>query len=495
MIEQRGEVSLATLSLDPSADMPLYRQLEQAIRRMVLSGDLPPNSRLPATRHLSTDLGVSRLTVKNVYEQLVTEGFLHSRQGAGTFVADISTVDQFPEITRPFQAGSEIQQVLSERAGQIAASKSTTRLGGVSAFRPGVPALDKFPRAAWAAAHARAMRDGGDDLLGYGPPGGLEALKQTIATHVRDYRGIQCNPHHVIITSGAQQAFVLIALSLLEPGATVWCEDPGHIAARDAMRLLGGLVRSVPIDDDGFDLGYAMRKHRDAELLFVTPSHQHPLGVTMSLNRRLEILEYAQQRHCWIIEDDYDSEFRYADRALPALSALDQSGRVLYTGSFSKSLFPALRLGYLISPEALINAFASAQTLLSQHVSPLQQHTLARFMLDGSFNAHVRKMRNLYRQRRDLLIEQINTHLPEKFEIAPCRAGMHLVAWLKDRSANETDIASTIWNAGVECLPVSIYCDEQKLPPGIMLGFACARENEIEAGVKKIAEALNELAD
>ena len=486
-----GSALLSLLRLDASDRMPLYRQLENAIRQQILSGGILSGTRLPATRQLARDLGISRLTVKNAYEQLGSEGFLHSRRGAGTFVANISAMEQPPEVPAAASSAGKAQFDLSERSGSVAATKATTRLGGVTAFRPGVPALDRFPRKAWATAESRAIRHGDPGLLGYGTPGGLTELKQQIAIHVRDHRGVQCEPEQIVITSGAQQAFVLIALTLLEPGATVWFEDPGHIGARDAMRLLGANVMSVPVGDDGFELAEAMRKHARADLMFVTPSHQHPLGITMSLNRRMEILEYANQNNCWIIEDDYDSEFRYSDRALPALLALDYSGRVLYTGSFSKSMFPALRLGYLISPPELVDAFTAAQSLLSQNVSPLQQQTLARFMLDGNFNAHIRKMRSLYQQRRDLLVDSLENHLGDVFELAPCTAGMHLVGWLRDESASESSVAKSIWDIGIDCLPVSIYCDKQRVRPGIMFGFACAPEGEIEMGVKKISKALN----
>lgn len=490
MSKPSGGALLSTLELEPASETPLYRQLETAIRQMVLDRRLPANSRMPATRHLATDLGVSRLTVKNVYEQLTSEGFLLSRQGAGTYVADI------PAAERPLQMPVSHSDMLDNgwamppRAALLARSKSTTRLGSVKAFRPGVPALDQFPRKAWANAHAKALRNGDDALLGYGPPGGLPELKNAIAVHVRDHRGIQCAAEQVVVTSGAQQAFALLALTLLEPGAVVWSEDPGHIGIRDAMRALGADVRSVPIDDEGFDVRHGIQNYPHAGMIFVTPSHQHPLGVTMSLNRRLELLDYAKQHNCWIVEDDYDSEYRYADRALPALRALDTSGRVLYASSFSKSLFPGLRLGYLISRPELVGAFTAAQTLLSQNVSPLTQRVLANFMQDGSFNAHIRKMRSLYQSRRDLLVQALEDHCDGVFELEPCHAGMHLIAWLRNGALDELAAARAIWDAGIDCLPISIYCDQGQLRPGIMLGFACAKEQQIDENVARLREAM-----
>lgn len=493
MSRHQGGALLSTLKIEAGLGVPLYRQLETAVRQLVLNGDLAAGGRLPATRQLSQDLGVSRLTVKNVYEQLTAEGFLDSRRGAGTFVASISTSELPPAVPAEPAGAAPDRRQLSSRVLRVGQSKATTRLGGVRAFRPGVPALDRFPRRAWAAAWSRVMRQSGDDLLGYGPPGGLPELKRAIVAHVRDHRGIHCDPEQIIVTAGAQQAFALVALSVIEPGAVVWCEDPGHIAVRDAMRLLGAEVKSVPIDEEGFDLHSAVAEHRDAGLIFVTPSHQHPLGITMSLNRRIELLDYAHLHNALVIEDDYDSEFRYTGRALPALQALDRSGLVLYVGSFSKSLFPALRVGYLICPPSMASAFATGQTLLSQHVSPLQQQVLAGFMLDGGFNAHIRKMRALYRLRRDTLVDSLTEYAGDLFEIEPCHAGMHLIGWLRNRSLGDGAAAKAIWAGGVDCLPVSTYRDTRAARPGIMFGFACAAEAEIARNVATVARIVRSL--
>ena len=490
MARQKGGALMSTFRFAESSGMPIYRQLETGIRKMILGGYLSAGDRLPSSRQLATDLGISRQTVKNVFEQLVTEGFLESHRGSGTFVGDVAVTQLAPEVPGGRGGRSGRQAPLSKRARAIAATKATTRLGSVAAFRPGVPALDMFPRKAWSAAHSRVMRNGNDTLFGYGPPGGLPELKRAIRLHVRDHRGIRCDEDQIVVTAGAQQAFVLIALTLIKRGSVVWCEDPGHIAVRDAMRLLSADVKHVPVDRNGFDLKYARQRHPRARMIFVTPSHQHPLGITMSLNRRLELLDNAQQHGCWIVEDDYDSEFRYAERALPAMQALDGCGHVLYVGSFSKSLFPALRIGYLISPPGLIGAFAAVQTLLSQNVSPLQQQVLASFMLDGSFNAHIRNMCTLYRRRRDLLVQGLRQHAGSFLDIEPCLAGMHLIGWLRDGTANELVAAEAIRSAGIDCLPLSIYCVEQVLRPGILFGFACVPDNEINAATRVVGAAM-----
>ena len=496
MVKKTGGALISTLNIDAASNTPLYRQLETKLRQLILYGELAAKTRMPATRQLAADLGISRLTVKNVYEQLIAEGFLWARQGSGTYVEQLQSSDLRPQAVAEKQSEVQADPDLTARALLIGRSKATTRLDRVCAFRPGIPALDLFPRRAWADAYTRVLRVKNDDFLGYGPSSGLEDLKQAIAEHVLDHRGIKCSSSQIIITSGAQQAFSLIAVTLLEPGDVIWMEDPGHIAVRDSMRLLGGDVRSVPICAEGFSLEHATRHYPKSRVMFTTPSHQHPLGVVMSLHRRLALLDYASQFESWIVEDDYDSEFHYTDRALPALQALDSGGRVLYVGSFSKSLFPALRLGYLICPPDLVQSFAAAQTLLTQNGSLLQQKTLANFMSDGNFNAHIRKMKLAYRQRRDCLTESLEQHASDLFELEPCHAGMHLIGWLKASRVSDRKVAECLWAVGIDCLPISIFCDKERLRPGIMLGFACAVEAQIEVNVIRLVEAVRHfLAD
>ncbi|MCP4186589.1 MAG: PLP-dependent aminotransferase family protein [Gammaproteobacteria bacterium] len=476
--QSRGAL-LSTLQLDANSRAPLYRQLEDAIRRIVIDGELPTGARLPASRQLAEDLGVSRLTVKNAYEQLVTEQFLETRPGAGTFVGRISATELAPAVELS-SVPARKSLSLSQRANRISQSRSVLRLGGTKPFRPGVPALDQFPSSIWASTHSKVLRHSGTDNLGYGPPGGLLELKQAIANHVQDHRGVRVDPLQIIITAGAQQAFVLIAFTLLNPGDRVWFEDPGHIAGRDAMHLFGADVKSVQIDNEGFDINQAVASYPDPQLIFLTPSHQHPLGITMSLERRMQIIDYAKSHNCWIVEDDYDSEFRYQGRALPAMQCMDNQGQILYVGSFSKTLFPGLRLGYLIAPPVMVEAFSVAQTLMSQNVSPVLQKTLARFIDDGAYNAHIRKMRSLYSHRLDIMHNSLSKHCNDLFHFTKTDAGMHLVAWLRDRKLSDQPVCESIWDAGIDCLPVSMYCDKASIDQGIMLGFSCAPEHEIE---------------
>ncbi len=489
MVRQSGGALLSTLKIAPDSGVPYYRQLEEAIRRLILSGDLAAGCRLPATRELSKDLQVSRLTVKNVYEQLAAERFLETKPGAGTFVAEISASEK-PPAAPGRRLRAHDSELLSQRARQIGSSMAVTRLGGYRAFRPGVPALDQFPRRVWASTYSRVMRHADAGMLGYGPPGGLDTLKRAIAAHVRDHRGVKVDAEQIIVTAGAQQAFSLIAFTLLNPGDVVWWEDPGHIAGRDAMRIFGADVRPTIIDHEGLDLQFAKARHPDARLIFTTPSHQHPLGVTMSLGRRLALLDYAEKRAVWIVEDDYDSEFRFHGRALPAMQSLDSSGRVLYVGSFSKSLYPGLRLGYVIVPYAVAEAFSSGQILLSQNVSAVLQQTLAHFIDDGSYNSHIRKMRILYRRRHEVLSEHLRAGLSDVVEIRPSAAGLHLIAHLVDKRLDDRAVAQALWTNGIDCLPLSIFSDRTRLAPAIVLGFACAPEHEIAQRVRDMSAVL-----
>ena len=485
MARQSGGALLSTLKIDRDSRIPYYRQLEDAIRRMILNGDISTGQQLPASRQLAKDLEISRLTVKNVYEQLVAENYLVARPGAGTYVAKITSSVLLPTIKQPSQHRNK-NLPLSLRANRIIHSNAVIRLGGAEPFRPGVPALDRFPRKTWASVYSKVMRHSHTDTLGYGAPGGLPGLKSAIANHVRDHRGVHVDPQQIIITAGAQQAFSLIAFTLLNPGDVVFSEDPGHIAGRDAMRIFGADVRSVEIDSQGFNLDYAKSSYPEARLIFVTPSHQHPLGVTMSLQRRMEIIDYARHHSSWIVEDDYDSEFRYRGRALPTMQSLDNNGQILYVGSFSKTLFPALRLGYLIPPSQLVDTFSVGQTLLSQNISPILQKTLARFIDDGSYNSHIRKMRTLYQERLEMLSHHLTRSCGDIFHFDEPDAGMHLIAWLNDKTRKDTELCQSIWDAGVDCLPVSMYCDKKEIDPGIMLGFACAPETRINQCVSTL---------
>ncbi len=482
-------VLLDMIALDRALPTPLYLQLDTQIRAAVLSGALEKGDRLPATRQLSRDLGLSRLTVQNTYDQLVAEGFLTATVGAGTFIAEIP-VEALPSSSPPFLPGRHLPgERLSQRGRGIAQTGATTRIGMTRPFRPGVPAAELFPLRAWSKLWSKAWTGMGRELFGYGPLGGHPPLRKAIATHLGNARGVNCDPSQVIVTGGAQQAFALSALALLDPGDVAWGEYPGHTAGRDVLEALGATIASVPIDDEGLDLGAGRARQETPKLIFVTPSHQHPLGVTMSLRRRLELLRFAEECGAWVLEDDYDSEFRYSGRPLPALQGLDTAARVIYAGSFSKVLYPSLRLGYVVVPIDLVDAFIAAQIVLSHGTPYLPQVVLAEFMEDGGFATHIRKMRVVYAERQILLLGSLRRKAAGLLEAQASEAGMHLMAWLPE-GMDDLRASRRLWAAGIEAIPLSIYCSTPYPRQGLLLGFTGVRPEEIEPGVETLVATL-----
>ena len=492
MSKSPGGALLHGLSIERGSSVPIYRQLDASMRRLILNGTLAPSQKLPSTRELAQELGVSRITVKSVYEQLVAEGYVFARTGAGTYVSDGLDIESSPKIRQPRHKAKPPNVEISEHARTILSSKASVRHGETDPFRPGVPALDLFPIKVWNKYLLDAMTCGKRHNLSYGEVNGSAALRASIARHLTDARSMQVDPGQIIITSGAQQAFVLIAFVLLNKGDTVWYENPGHIAGRDVMQVMGSNVAPVPTDNEGMDLNFAIEKHPRPALIFTTPSHQQPLGTTMSLVRRLALLNYAQETGAWIIEDDYDSEFRYRGRPLPALSALDSERRVFYVGTFSKSMFAAIRLGYIVVPPGLVETFAQARNLLGQSSSAVVEQALSRFMDDGRFVEHIRKMRRVYRDRRDILFDCLTKDCADSLEPQPTDAGMHMLAWLKN-GINDQAAHRALLETGIESLPLSIYCIKPLKRSGIVLGFSGAHERRIPKLVKRMSETLRSL--
>jgi GntR family transcriptional regulator/MocR family aminotransferase len=296
-------------------------------------------------------------------------------------------------------------------------------------------------------------------------------------------------PEQVIVVSGSQQALDLSARVLLDPGDAVWVEDPGYMGARGALSGAGARLVPVPVDEEGLEVAKGIEREPGARLACVTPSHQYPLGVTMSLGRRLELLGWAGRSGAWVIEDDYDSEYRYTGRPLEALQGLDTGGRVLYVGTFSKVLFPALRLGYLVVPPDLVDAFASARELTDRHPPTVEQAVLAGFIDEGHFVRHLRRMRALYARRQAALVEEAAHELPGLLDVGPAAAGLHLVGWLPE-GEDDREASRRAANRGVEAPPVSLYGAELRVRGGLMLGYAAVAEREMRGGVRRLAEAL-----
>jgi len=492
MVKAAKGALLSTLEINRSSSAPIYRQIEDFLRQMILDGALLPSQKLPSTRELALELGVSRITIKSVYEQLISEGYVQGKTGAGTFVSEgldgeTPVVPSVDTIRKDYLDGN-----FSKTAEHISFSQASARYGSILPFRPGVPALDKFPVKRWNKYLSRATTKSDIANFSYGDLLGSEKLRASIARHLADSRGMKVDPKQILITSGAQQAFVLISYVLMNKNDTIWYENPGHIAGRDLLKIVGGDVSPVPIDKEGLNLPYAVLNFSKPKLIFTTPSHQQPLGITMSLQRRLTLLKYADENASWVIEDDYDSEFRYRGRPLPALAALDKVGRVLYVGTFSKSLFPSVRIGYVVVPEILVDTFAKTRNIFGQTSSAITEEALSNFMDDGGFAEHIRKMRRLYRERRDILLDALKNHCSNILEPQQTDAGMHIIADIKNGMSDRLAHLELL-NAGIDSLPLSIYYEGSVQRQALVLGFSGVQKKVIPKLVTRMGRVLGSL--
>jgi GntR family transcriptional regulator/MocR family aminotransferase len=372
-----------------------------------------------------------------------------------------------------------------------ARASSAGAWGPARPFRPGTPALDEFPFEVWGRLAARHWRRPPAGLLGYGDPAGHLPLREAVATYLGTARAVRCGPEQVIVTAGAQQALDLAARLLVDPGDQVWIEDPGYLGARAALSGAGARLVPVPVDEEGLDVSAGAARAPRARLVYVSPSHQYPLGVTMSLARRLQLLEWAERAGAWILEDDYDSEYRYAGRPLAAMQGLDRGGRVIYLGTFSKVLFPALRLGYVVVPEGLSCAFANARGVLSRFSPSVDQAVLAEFIEEGHFARHIRRTRSLYAARQAALVKAVRSELAGALEVSPDEAGIHLVGWLKE-GADDGAASSAAARLGVDAQPLSSFTLEHRRRPGLVLGYAGYDERQLRAAARRLAAALKQ---
>ncbi|WP_434629085.1 PLP-dependent aminotransferase family protein [Chromobacterium sp. CV08] len=458
---------------------PLHRQLYLRIREAILSGQLPPGARLPATRVLAADLGVSRGTVDQAYGQLLAEGFLLSRAAAGTLV----------------HPGLE-SRLVGPRAGHACAANplqagtAPTEPAPPRPFQLGLPALDAFPRKLWARLAGHRARSLSLSGLNYPDPAGYRPLREAIVRHLALFRGIHCDVGQVFITSGFQGALGLAIRTLLRPGDPVWMEDPGYFRASGALRLAGARLMPAPVDRNGLCVDEAIRRAPDARMAYCTPSHHAPLGVALSLPRRLALLDWAERRQAWIVEDDYDGEFRYDGPPLPALRSLDRAGRVLYVGSFSKTLFPGLRLGYLVAPASEAARFAEACDLLSPAPSILDQATAADFLGQGHFARHIKRMRALYAGRRAALAAALQAECGGRLRLDGQPVGLQLAAWLPDGD-DDRAVAARLSARGLAGQALSSFCLDGGHPPALLLGFANVPAEQAPALARRLREALD----
>ena len=479
---------------------PLYGQVYRALRAEILTGALAPGARAPATRSLANELGLSRNVVMLAYEQLLAEGYLTARTGSGTFVA--------PELPQKFTT-AEVSAAVAPRTKQLPPrlsaymrrieEEATTsgftweprRTPLPYDFRYGRPSFVDFPHEMWCRVVARRARRASVRDLDYGPVEGLAALRQTIAAYLGRARAVRCTPEQVIVLNGSQQAFDLAARVLIDPGDAVLLEEPQYRAARAVMKAAGAKIRTVPVDEDGLCTSVLAAQQGRCQLIIVTPSHQFPTGAVMPLARRLELLAWAKRTSAFVFEDDYDSEYRYSGRPLEALQALDDQGRVLYAGTFSKVMFPALRLGYLVVPEPLIEPFRTVKALLDTGSPTLPQLALVDFIRAGFFERHLHRLRMRNAARRAALLEAVARHLGDRAQISGVNAGLHVLLWLLEVPQHDT----TELRQRAERLGVGVYsvAPFYSVPPphaGLLLGYASLTEKDITEGIRRLASVV-----
>src|ERR1700733_14389539 len=491
-----GRPAPYTLVLLPrEAGTAAFRWLYAALRAEILTGRLRPGSRLPSTRDLAAQYGLSRGTVVSAFEELKSEGYLHGSAGSGTYVSTVlpeHLLQVAPQASPKFSAGKTRPRQLSDYGVRVQ-SFPNLESRPTRAFRANLPALDLFPTKIWTRLAERRLRRLslpqllGCDTMGYLP------LRTAVADYLNRSRGTQCKPEQVMIVSGTQEALDLAGRLILNPGDQVCVEEPGYPGAAMAFEALGTKILPVPVDGEGMELP----RVRKAKLVYVTPGHQFPVGTTMSLARRLQLLEWARRSGALIFEDDYDSEFRYSGRPIPALQGLDRQGLdrqglVLFCGSFSKVLFPSLRLGYLVLPHDLVEYFAAAKSVLNRHAAPFEQTVLCDFIVEGHFGRHLRRMREVYAERLSTLMESARRNLAGLLELSSVEAGLQTVGWLPQGVDGKAARQAAEARKG-EVIPLRVYSRGPLQREGLQMGFAAVNPQEIRRGVHQLALALEEL--
>jgi GntR family transcriptional regulator/MocR family aminotransferase len=469
---------------------PAYEWLYDALRTEILDGRLRGGMRLPSTRELGARYGLARGTVVNAFELLKSEGYLRGSTGSGTFVSETLPDDLLTVKTSPAAPVAHAVRRDVSQYGRRVRYDPNFEAQPMRAFRANLPAIDLFPAKQWAALAARRIRNAeprlfiGCDSAGYAP------LCEAVAQYLSTSRGVKCTPENVIIVSGVQEAIDMTARVLLDAGDRVCVEDPGYPGATMVFDACGAKVVPVPVDEEG--LRVSDTALRGARLVVVTPAHQSPLGVTMSLRRRLALLEWAQRNDATIFEDDYDSEYRYSSRPVPALQGIDRGANVIFAGSFNKVLFPSLRLGYIVAPPDLADRFAAAKSLTTRHAQLIEQAVLCDFMTQGHFARHLRRMREVYAERLSALVQCIRERLDGVLEVPAIEAGLQTVAWLP-HGVDANIVQQRAREAGLAVNAVSAFARRPLERDGLQLGFAAIGTREIKRGVERLAHVMESL--
>jgi GntR family transcriptional regulator / MocR family aminotransferase len=470
----------------------LWRWLYSEVRTAIIEARLRPGNRIPSTRSLAAQYQVSRGTVVTAFKQLQSEGYIEGRISSGTFVASRLLVEaddkEMKRARLPREHGQAKLATHTQKTLQnISVLPGTRHLG--KAFRAYEPALDLFPVELWARTASRVLRSAPRSLYGQGGAGGYQPLKRAICEYLGPARGVRCTPEQIVITSGAQQALDLLARVLLDPDDKVWMEDPGYTGAFHAFRAAGASIVPVPVDADGVDVSVGRELAPHAKLAYITPANQFPLGVAMSADRRVNLLTWARQAGAWLIEDDYDAEYRYAGRPVASLQSIDRSGTVIYVGTFTKMLFNALRIGFMVLPPRLVSAFEAARSIVDRHPPTLDQAILAEFITEGHFGHHVRKMRHVYAQRKSILAEVCARYAGDLLTLSPTETGIRTIAWLP-ATYSDVEVANRANASGLEVMALSSFSIRKNTAPGLILGFAGCDARELRRGAIVLSRIL-----
>lgn len=462
---------------NPASRVPYYLQIYEGFRDAILSGQLRAGQRLPSSRALAIELGVSRLPVVNAFDQLLHEGYVEGKIGSGTFVKD-SIPDELGRV----------------RAKPVTREKTVTAPAwnfreGVGPFRVSQPALDAFPNRIWARLVARHAKHFSVESMAYCDPVGNIDFREAIADYLRTARAVSCEAHRIIIVSGSQMALQVCARGLLSSTDVIAMEEPGYPGARDALLATGAKLAPIQLDEQGIDVAALHRAGAGVRAVYVTPSHQYPLGMLMTASRRIQLLDWATRNKTWIIEDDYDSEYRYASRPLASLQGMDKASRVIYIGTFSKVLFPSLRLGYIVVPEPLFQSFATIRETLDIFSPTLFQHVLKDFIREGHFARHLRKMRALYELRRDALLRSIHAHAKNLLSPFNTDAGLHIAAFLPAK-VDDVELVRQAIDQGIFGTALSTCYAGKTRRSGLILGFGGFNERAMQSAMQKFATLI-----
>ncbi len=491
MTKKPHRAAAPMIAVDRGSEKPLHRQIYDAFRAMILDRRLESGQQIPSTRALADELGISRIPVLDAYAQLLAEGYIESRSGAGTFVKR-SLSDQFPSV-RP-TARSVLSHPGNEaisRLARLLPVERTPWFPSSGAFSVGQIAYDHFPFRVWSDLVTRHVRKVRVSSMNYADPMGSKEFREVIAVYLRTARAVRCDASQIMIVSGSQHALDLSARVLLESDIPVWIEEPGYELLRHTLLLSGCRLVPVPVDSEGLDVAAGMSLCRIARAAFVTPSHQYPLGATMSAARRLQLLEWAHRHNAWIVEDDYDSEYRYESMPVASMQGLDPGLRVIYIGTFSKTLFPSLRLGYIVIPPPLIAHFLAVRRANDLFPSHLYQAALADFIEAGHFTRHIRKTRQLYAERRNALAQALRKEFGSEIEILGAEAGMHLVVTLPPGHSDQK-IAARAAQDGLWLWPLSTAYNGPSVRQGFILGFGGTRAADMLHQVRRLRKAIRE---